>query len=106
VNSRRPARWRSPSLRRRHPCRDHASAQRIAVTPIAQHELALIVRAPEHIRLGGPGEGRAGRAWATTAPMFQEAMVIEDGVDGADDGQVGACELLPQFLADLDRTGS
>jgi hypothetical protein len=38
--------------------------------------------------------------------MFQEAMVIEDGVDGADGGQAGACELLPQFLADLDRTGS
>jgi hypothetical protein len=36
--------------------------------------------------------------------MFQEAMVIEDGVDGG--GQAGACELLPQFLTDLDRTGS
>jgi hypothetical protein len=33
-------------------------------------------------------------------------MVIEDGVDRADGGQAGACELLPQFLADLDRTGS
>ena len=33
--------------------------QRIAVAPVGEHELAFVVRAPEVVRLVGPGQRRA-----------------------------------------------
>ena len=77
--------------------------QRIAVAPIAEHELALVVGAPERIRLGRPRERGAGRASAPAAAMVHQAVAIEHGVDRADRRQVRAGELLPQLLADLGR---
>ena len=77
--------------------------QRIAVPPIAEHELAFVVGAPQRIRLGGPRERGARGRVAAPAPPVHQAMAIEHGVDGADRRQCGAVELLPQLLADLRR---
>jgi hypothetical protein len=40
---------------------------------------------------------------AATAATFDEAVAIEDGMDGTDRGQVWHRRLLPAFLADLGR---
>ena len=47
--------------------------QRVAVPPIAEHELAFIVGAPQGIRLGGPRQRGAGRAVAPPPSSLHEA---------------------------------
>ena len=75
--------------------------QRIAVLAIAEEKLAFVVRTPEHIRLGRPGERGPGRATAAPTPMVDQAVAIEDGVDRADRRQVRTGELLPELFTDL-----
>jgi hypothetical protein len=76
--------------------------RRVAVAPVAEHELALVVGAPQRIRFGQPRERRGGRGAASPAPPPLHQMVaIQYGVDGADRRQLHPRDLLPQFLADL-----
>src|SRR5215216_1134410 len=77
--------------------------QRIAVPPIAKHELALVVGAPEYVGLGRVRQRRPGRGRPPASPPLHEAVPIEDSVNGADRGQVWRRKLLAQFLADLRR---
>ena len=62
--------------------------QRIAVPPIAEHELAFVVGAPERVRLGRPRQLGAGGARPAPAPAVHQAVPIEHRVDGADRRQV------------------
>ena len=75
--------------------------RRVAVAPVAEHELALVVGAPQRIRFGRPRERRGGRGAASPAPPLHQMVAIKYGVDGADRRQLHPRDLLPQFLADL-----
>jgi hypothetical protein len=57
--------------------------QRIAVASIAEHELALEVGAPQIIGFGARGQRRAARAVARPAAALDQAMAVEDRMDGA-----------------------
>lgn len=57
--------------------------QRIAVVPIAELELALEVGTPQIIRSSARGQRRAARAVARPAAALDQAMAVEDRMDGA-----------------------
>ncbi len=57
--------------------------QRIAVPSIAELELALEIGAPQIIRSSARGERRAARAVARPAAALDQAMAVEDRMDGA-----------------------
>jgi hypothetical protein len=57
--------------------------QRIAVAAIAELELALEVGAPQIIRCRARGQRRAARAMARPAAAPDQAMAVEDRMDGA-----------------------
>ena len=78
--------------------------QRIAVALIAEQKFALVVGAPEPVWLADGGKGGAGEARPpASAPMRDEAVPIEDRVDGADRGTGDVRPPLAQALADLWR---
>ena len=68
---------------------------------IAQHELAFVVRAPEHVRAGRPRQLGPPGHMAPAPPLMDQAVPVEHGVDRADGGQVRRARLPPQLLADL-----
>ena len=55
--------------------------QRIAVSTISQHELALVVRAPELVWLERSRQLRALRTRPAPFPLLHQAMAIQDGYD-------------------------
>src|SRR5438445_8854832 len=57
--------------------------QRIAVSPIAELELALEVGAPQIIGSSARGQRRAACAVARPAAALDQAMAVEDRMDGA-----------------------
>ncbi len=58
-------------------------SQRIAVPAVAELELALEVGAPQIIGVVARGQRRAARAVARPAAALDQAMAIEDRMDGA-----------------------
>jgi hypothetical protein len=76
----------------------------VAVSPVAELELAFEVSAPEIIGLGTFGQGCSGGAVASLAHAQHEAVPIEHGVDGTlgRDPDI-AVEAPDQELADLAR---
>src|SRR5688572_6822436 len=78
--------------------------QRIAVPPVAQHELALVVGAPEAIGSGRPGQGCAREAppWSSR-PSGDEPMAVEDRMHRADGRTVDLGPALAEALPDLRR---
>ena len=57
--------------------------QRIAVAPVAELELALEVGSPQLIGRGALGLRRAARAMARPTAALDQAMTIENRMDGA-----------------------
>jgi hypothetical protein len=57
--------------------------QRIAVSPVAELELPLEVGAPQIVGRGALGERRAARAVARPAATLDQAMAVENRMDGA-----------------------
>src|SRR5258708_1958567 len=58
-------------------------SQRITISPIAELELALEVGAPQIIGSSACGQRRAARAVARPAATLNQAMAVEDRMDGA-----------------------
>ena len=78
--------------------------QGVAVSPIAELELALEVGAPEVIRGSAFRERRAARAVARPAPALDQAVAIEHRVDGAAGGNLHLTgKATQQTFADLAR---
>src|SRR5579864_2758817 len=61
--------------------------QRIAVSPIGKHELALVVGAPQFIRLGGARERRALGPVTSSGSPLDQAMTIKHRMHRADRGR-------------------
>ncbi len=79
--------------------------QRIAVAPIAELELALEVGAPQLIGRSAFGQRRAARAVARPAAALDQAVAVENRMDGAFGRNPDvAVEPPDQELADLART--
>jgi len=57
--------------------------QRVAVAPVAELELTLEVGAPQIVWRGTLGQRRAARAVARPAAALDQAMAIENRMDGA-----------------------
>ena len=55
-----------------------ADGQRIAVTPVGEHELALVVGAPQIIGLAGMGERCSRRPVAASLAPLDQSMAIEN----------------------------
>ena len=63
--------------------------ERVTVAPIGEHELALVVGAPEIVRLRGRRQSRPGRLVTLgSATAAHQSMPIERGVHGADRGRL------------------
>jgi hypothetical protein len=77
--------------------------ERVAVAAVAEHELALVVGAPEGVRFGGAAERGALSAKAPAAAPLDEAVPVEDGVDSADGRPLWQLRPLPELFADLRR---
>ncbi len=78
--------------------------QRIAVAAVAELELALEVGAPQIVGRGALGQRRAARAVARPAAALDQAVAIENGMDGALGRHPDvAVEPPDQELADLAR---
>ncbi len=77
--------------------------ERVAVAAIGEHELALVIRAPQGIGLVGPAERRALRPRAAAAAARDQAVAVEHGVDGADGGAAHPGPAPPEPLANLRR---
>ena len=75
--------------------------QQVAVAAIAEHELAFVVGAPERVGFGRLRQLGAAGGVTPPAATFDEAVAVEDGMDGTDGGQVRSPRLLAEFLADL-----
>ena len=75
--------------------------QRIAVAPVGEHELALVVGAPELVRGRRPRERRALGLVAAPAPTRDQTLPVEDGVHGADGRARQGGIPPPEFLPDL-----
>ena len=77
--------------------------QRIAISAVGKHELALVVGTPQLIRLDGSRErGALGPAPSPGSPLDQ-AMAIEHRVYGADRGRVYIRIKSSQSFPDLRR---
>ena len=57
--------------------------QRVAVAPVAELELTLEVGAPQIVWRGTLGQRRAARAVARPAAMLDQAVTVENRMDGA-----------------------
>jgi hypothetical protein len=68
--------------------------ERVAIASIAQHELAFVVGAPEHVGFGGPRQRRAGRPRAPSPASVHQAVAIEHRVHRADRRQEQSRALL------------
>jgi hypothetical protein len=77
--------------------------ERIAVAPIGEHELALVVGAPEVIRGSRARERRSLGPIASAAPPRDEPVAIQDRVDGTDGGTADPQHAAAQPLPDLGR---
>ena len=78
--------------------------QRIAVPAVAELELALEIGAPQVIGRGPFGQRRAARAMARPAAALDQAVAIENRMDGALGGNPDvAVEPPDQEFADLAR---
>src|SRR6185503_6345267 len=76
----------------------------IAVAPVGEHELALVIGAPERVRLERARQRGPRRAWAPPPAPVHEPVAIQHRVDRADGRTVREVRhLLPQLLADLRR---
>ena len=60
-----------------------AGSQRVAIATITELELALEVNAPEIVGDRAFGQRRAARPMARPAAALDQAVAIEDGMDGA-----------------------
>src|SRR5262249_10954407 len=80
------------------------NGQRVAVVMIAQQKFALVIGAPELIRV--LAEGEVGALSTTTHPAaaLHQAMTIEHGMNGALGWDGDAGESAEQALADLAGT--
>jgi hypothetical protein len=78
--------------------------ERVAIAPVRQHELALVVGAPQRVGRKGLGKGRAFSPFASVpAAPFDQAVAIEDGVDRADRRKMDIGIEPSQSLANLRR---
>lgn len=68
---------------------------------VAEQELALVVAAPEAVRLTDAGQRCAGQPWPP--PVRDQAVPIQDGVDGTDCRTRDVGPSLAQSLANLRR---
>ena len=76
--------------------------QRVAVASVAQHELALVVGAPELVRTAGPRTERAfGAGPRSAAAPLDQSMAIQHGVNGAAGRDLDCRQSSQQALADL-----
>jgi hypothetical protein len=57
--------------------------QRVAVVAVTELELALEIGAPQVVRRDAGGQRRAGGPGAGAAEAFDQAVPVQDGVDGA-----------------------
>src|SRR5437879_7826090 len=57
--------------------------QRVTIPAVAELELALEVGAPQIVGAGARGQRRAARAVARPAAALDQAMAVEDRMDGA-----------------------
>jgi hypothetical protein len=78
-----------------------AHGERVAIAPIGEHELALVVGAPQSIGVQGLGQGRALSPIAPLAAAADQAMVIEYRVHGVDSRDLQLAMQPPELLADL-----
>ena len=85
------------------PAREVGDRQRIAVPPIGEHELALVVRTPERVRLDRLGPGGPVQARATATAARHQALPIQHRMHGADRRALQLRTPLPQPLANLRR---
>src|SRR5262245_60222953 len=65
------------------PAREVGDRERIAIPPIAEHELAFVVGTPEGVRNGRPRELAARGDVPPPAPPMHQAVSIEHRMDGA-----------------------
>jgi len=78
--------------------------ERVAVAPVAELELALEVGAPEVVGRGALRQRRARGMVALSAHAFDQAVTVENGVDGAPGWHADvAVEPPHQQLAQLAR---
>ena len=77
--------------------------QRVAVLLVAEHELALVVGAPESVGRVGGGQWRAASLVAPAFSALDEAVAIERGVDRAHRRRRDHRVLADQLVADLRR---
>ncbi len=78
--------------------------ERIAIAPVGQHELALVIGAPQRIGLKGMGKGGAlPQLPPALAAALHQAMAVEHGVDRADRRQMNIGMEPPEPFADLWR---
>jgi hypothetical protein len=78
--------------------------QRVAIAAVAELELTLEVGAPQIVRGSPFGQRRAARTMARPACTLDQAVAIEDGMDGAFGRKAYvAGEPSHQQLADLAR---
>jgi hypothetical protein len=89
--------------RQQVPTRKVGDRQRIAIPPITEHELALIVGTPERVWLGRARQLGARRGPPAPPPPLYQPMPIQYRVDRANRGALGRGQLLAQLLADLRR---
>ena len=64
--------------------REVADGQGIAIAPIGEEELPLVVGTPQRIRLRGVGQRRAGERRPARAASPHQAVPIEDRMNRAD----------------------
>src|SRR6184192_1111957 len=78
--------------------------QRVAVGAIGEHELALVIGAPQIVRRVGARERRPLRLVDTPAAALDQAMPIQDRVHGTDRRTLHLGVLAAQPFADLRST--
>src|SRR5580704_18263496 len=77
--------------------------ERVAITPVSEHELALVVGAPQVIGLAGKGKCRSLRSVASSHSAFDQAVAVEDRMHRADRGRVDVRIEAGQLFPDLRR---
>ena len=78
--------------------------ERVAVLLVAEHELALVVGAPEAVGLVGADRAVSLSLVAPALAALDQAIAIEHGMHGADGRRLDHRELLDQLVADLAGT--
>ena len=78
--------------------------QRIAISPIGKHELALVIGTPQFIRLGRARQCSALSPVASSGSALDQAVAIEHGMNRADRRRMHIRIKPRQSFADLGRS--